>query len=190
MDAGKTTVARRIIYCLRAMGRPVVAGKATGVAALEYIGTMFDAGATAVADFADFGEPTTVDLPRRRVLQLFFRLVDHLRAQCGPDGVVVLELADGIWFPETRCLLEDEQVRKMTSHLVFACSGVLDGQNGLAKLERWGYGDKIRAVSGRVASSGLLRAHLPEIIGNRYPLFDALDYDTSPELIAALFNPP
>jgi hypothetical protein len=188
MDVGKMTAARRIIYCLRAMGRQVVAGKATGIASLEYLGTMFDAGASAVADFADFGEPATVDLPRRRVLQLFFRLVDHLRSQCGPDGMIVLGLADGIWYPETRCLLEDEEVRRRVGHVVFACTGVLDAQNGLAKLERWGYGDKIRAVSGRVANSGLLRSHLPEIIGNRYPLFDALDYDASPETVAALFD--
>jgi hypothetical protein len=190
MDVGKMTAARRIIYCLRAMGRSVVAGKATGVASLDYLGTMYDAGANAVADFADFGEPATVDLPRRRVLQLFFRLLDHLRSACGPDGVIVIGLADGIWYPETRCLLEDEDVRRRVGHIVFACTGVLDAQNGIAKLERWGYGDKIRGVTGRVANSGLLRAHLPEIIGNRYPLFDSLDYDQSPEAVAALFDPP
>ncbi|HET6585592.1 MAG TPA: hypothetical protein VFG69_19165 [Nannocystaceae bacterium] len=188
MDVGKMTAARRIIYCLKALGRQVVAGKATGVASLEFLGTMFDAGANAVADFADFGEPATVDLPRRRVLQLFFRLLDHLRASCGPDGVIVMGLADGIWYPETRLLLEDDEVRRRVDHVVFACTGVLDAQNGLAKLERWGYTEKIRAVSGRVANSGLLRAHLPEIIGNRYQMFDALDYDESPEIVAALFD--
>jgi hypothetical protein len=48
------------------MGRRVVTGKATGVASLEFPSTMFDAGANAVADYADFGEPATIDLPRRR----------------------------------------------------------------------------------------------------------------------------
>jgi len=121
------------------------------------------------------------------VLQLFFRIVEHLREASGPGGVIVIELADGIWYPETRYILEDEQVRRLVGHVVFTCNGVLDAQNGLAKLERWGYVGKIRAISGRVASSGLLRAHLPEILDNRYPIFDALDYDGSPEPIAALF---
>jgi hypothetical protein len=188
MDSGKTTTARRIIYSLRAMGRPVVAGKAVGVGELAELCTMFDAGANEVFDFSALGEPVTIDLPRKRVLELFFRVFHHLRAACGRNGFVILELADGIWYPETRYVLEDEAVRKSVQHVVFACAGVLDAEHGLAKLERWGYAGKIRAVSGRVAGSGLLRAHLPEILGGRYPLFDALDYDALPETIASLFT--
>jgi hypothetical protein len=188
MDSGKTTTARRIIYSLRAMGAPVVAGKAVGVGELAELCTMFDAGASEVFDFSALGEPVTIDLPRKRVLELFFRVFHRLRAAAGKGGFVVIELADGIWYPETRYVLEDEAVRRSVAHIVFACEGVLDAEHGLAKLERWGYAGKIRAVSGRVAGSGLLRAHLPEILGGRYPLFDALDYDALPETVASLFT--
>ena len=36
--------------------------------------------------------------------------------------------------------------------------------------------------------TGFPRAHLPEILGGRYPLFDALDYDALPETVASLFT--
>jgi hypothetical protein len=111
MDAGKTATARRIIYSLRAMGRPVVAGKATGVASLFDIASMFDAGATQVRDFADLGEPATIGLTRESVLSLFHRLFNHLRGLVGADGFVVVELADGIWYRETRFLLADGPAR-------------------------------------------------------------------------------
>jgi hypothetical protein len=188
MDNGKTTAARRIIYALRAMGRPVVAGKAVGADSLADIGAMFDAGASEVVDFAMLGEPVTIDLPRKRVVEVFHQVHNVLRAKVGKGGFVVIELADGIWYPETRYVLEDEHVRALVDHVVFACHGVLDAENGLAKLERWGYGSKIRGVSGKLASSGLLRSYLPDILRSRYPVFDALDYESSPEGVARLFT--
>jgi hypothetical protein len=188
MDCGKTTVARRVIYSLRAMGHPVVAGKALGVGSFVDIGSMYDAGAAKVMDFTDVGEPTTVDLPRERVLDLFHHIVNSLRLALPDGGFVVLELSDGIWFPETRCLLEEPSVRDAVDHVVFACTGVLDGEAGLGWLMRWRYGDKIRAVSGRVASSGMLRASLPELLRTEVPVFDALDYEASPQGVAAAFT--
>jgi hypothetical protein len=186
MDAGKTTTARRVIYALRAMGSRVAAGKATGVASLGDLTSMYDAGATEVLDFAALGEPATIGLSQCEVLSVFHRIFNHLRAAAGPGGYVVMEFADGIWYPETRMLLEDPCVRDLVTHLVFACHSILDAENGLAMLRNLGYGEKLRALSGKLGSSGLLRDVAPGLLGP-VPVFDSTDYSTSPERVAALF---
>ena len=187
MDAGKTSTARRVIYSLRAMGHKIVAGKATGVGSLYDIASMFDAGATEVFDFAELGEPVTIGLSREEVLSVFHRVVNHLRAKAGADGYMVLELADGIWYRETRFLLEDEGVRDLVSHVVLACHGILDAENGVSVLNALGYGPKLRAISGKLASSGLLRSLAATLLSARLPVFDALDYASHPESVADLF---
>jgi hypothetical protein len=186
MDAGKTTTARRVIYALRAMGHRVAAGKATGVASLGDLTSMYDAGATEVLDFAALGEPATIGLSEGEVRSLFHRIFNHLRDAAGPGGYVVMEFADGIWYPETRVLLEDPHVRDLVTHLVFACHSILDAENGLGMLRAFGYGDKLRALSGKLGSSGLLRDVAPGLLGP-VPVFDSTDYSTSPEGVAALF---
>lgn len=187
MDAGKTATARRIIYSFTAMGRPVVAGKVTGVGSLTDIASMFDAGASDVFDFTDLGEPVTIDLSRDEVLSLFHRVFNHLRERVDVDGFVVLELADGVWYRETRFVLEDERVRDLVTHVVFACHGILDAERGVEVLAKWGYGDKLTALSGRLGSSGVLRETARERFGGRLPVFDPLDYSCSPEAVAAVF---
>jgi hypothetical protein len=188
MDDGKTTTARRVIHSLRAFGHPVVAGKPVGVGSLGDVTSMLDAGASEVIDFSALGEPVTVGLPQERVLELFHRIFNHLRERVPADGFVVLELADGIWYRETRFILQDERVRDLVSHVVFACRGILDAEHGLELLSLWGYKSKLRAVSGRLGSSGVLRALFPECVTRRVPVFDSLDYTGSPGPIAALFT--
>lgn len=188
MDAGKTATARRIIYSLRAMGRPVAAGKATGVGSLFDIASMFDAGASEVFDFTDLGEPVTIGLSREHVLSLFHRIFNHLRSRVGPDGFVVIELADGIWYRETRYLLEDESVRALVTHAVFACHSILDAERGVEVLAGLGYEGRLKAISGRLGSSGVLREIAGKRFGGQPPVFDSLDYACSPETVAALFG--
>lgn len=188
MDEGKTMTARRVIHALRAYGHPVVAGKPVGVASLRDMTAMLDAGASEVFDFSALGEPVTVGLPQERVLELFHRIFNHLRERVPPDGFVVLELADGIWYRETRFILQDERVRDLVSHVVFACRGMLDAEHGIAMLNSWGYKSKLRAVSGRLGSSGVLRALFPECVTRGVPVFDSLDYTGSPGPIASLFT--
>jgi len=189
MDSGKTTTARRIVYALRALGHRVAAGKATGVASLGDLTSLYDAGATEVLDFAALGEPATIGLPEGEVLSIFHRLTNHLRAAAGPGGYVVMEFADGIWYRETRILLEDPCVRDAVTHLVFACHSILDAENGLSMLRGLGYGDKLRAISGKLGSSGMLRDVAPSLLGP-VPVFDSTDYATSPEGLVDLFSEP
>ena len=189
MDSGKTTTARRIVYALRAMGHRVAAGKATGVASLADLTALYDAGATEVLDFAALGEPATIGLPEAEVLSIFHRLFNQLRSSAGTGGYVVMEFADGIWYRETRILLEDACVREAVTHMVFACHSILDAENGLKMLRDLGYGDKLRALSGKLGSSGMLRDVAPSLLGP-LPVFDSTDYATSPEGLAALFAVP
>lgn len=190
MDAGKTATARRVIYSLRAMGHRVVAGKATGVASLFDIASMFDSGASEVIDFAALGEPVTIGLPREEVLAIFHKIFNHLRKSAGPGGWVVLELADGIWFRETRFILEDPDVRELATDLVYASHSILDAEHGVGDLGRLGYADKLRALGGKLGSSGLLRDLVPERLERPVPVFDPMDYASSPETVAAFFSPP
>jgi hypothetical protein len=186
MDAGKTTTARRVIYSLRAMGHEVAAGKATGVGSLFDIASMFDAGASEVIDFAALGEPVTVGLPEEEVRAIFHKVFNHLRRSLGPGGYVVVELADGIWYRETRAIMQDPAICDLVTDVVLACHSVLDAENGLALLGRLGYGEKVRAISGKFGSSGMLRDLAPSLVGP-LPVFDSMDYASSPESIAALF---
>ena len=189
MDSGKTTTARRIIYSLRAIGHKVVAGKATGVGSLHDIASMFDAGASEVVDFAALGEPVTIELSQSEVLSLFHRIFNLLRRKVGADGFVVIELADGIWYRETRFLMEDEAVRNLASHLVLSCQGILDAEHGISVLETLGYRGKLRALSGKLGSSGVLRGVAQRHFGS-IPVFDSMDYAGSPADVAALFTEP
>jgi hypothetical protein len=188
MDDGKTTTARRIIYCLRAAGREVVAGKAVGVGSVGDIASMFDAGASEVFDFTALGEPATIGLPRERVIDIFHQIMNHLRSRVGSEGFVVIELADGLWYRETRMVLEDPSVSALVTDVVFACHGVLDAENGVGRLKAWGYRDRLRALSGRLGSSGALRRVIPELVDRDLPVFDALDYESSPVELARLFG--
>lgn len=188
MDAGKTTAARRVIYALRSMGHPVVAGKVTGVASLFDIASMFDAGASTVLDFAALGEPVTIGLPPERVRRIFHQIFNRLEDLAGPAGFVVLEVADGIWYRETLHLLEDPEIRSRVDHVVFAAHSILDAEHGVRVLSDLGFDHKLRAITGKLGSSGVLRAALPERLGGRWPVFDSLDYETSPEGLAAQFE--
>ena len=190
MDAGKTATARRVIYSLRAMGEHVVAGKATGVGSLFDIASMFDAGAAAVLDFSDLGEPVTIGLSREDVLALFHRLFNYLREVVRPGGFVVVELADGIWYRETRFLLEDDAVRDLTTHVVYACHGILDAERGVEDLRGLGYEGRLSALSGRLGSSGVLRDIVRARFGDGLPVFDSLDYASHPDTVASLFRGP
>jgi hypothetical protein len=172
----------------RARAAAVVAGKTTGVGSLFDIASMFDAGASQVLDFTDFGEPVTIGLSRENVLSLFHRIFNQLRSSVGPDGFVVLELADGIWYRETRYLLEDEAVRALVTHAVFACHSILDAERGVEVLAALGYEAPLTALSGRLGSSGVLRDIAGKRFGDRLPVFDSLDYARSPATVATLFG--
>jgi hypothetical protein len=80
-------------------------------------------------------------------------------------------------------------VRDAVTHLVLACHSILDAENAIAMLRGLGYGDKLRAISGKLGSSGMLRDVAPSLLGP-IPVFDSTDYATSPEGLVDLFTEP
>lgn len=86
MSAGKTTVAKAIIRCLKERGLKVVGAKLTGAGRYRDVLGMSDAGADAIFDFVDAGLPSSIGPPdefRPRLRQLLSRI-----AHTEPDVVV------------------------------------------------------------------------------------------------------
>ena len=86
MSAGKTTVAKAIIRCLKEKGLSVVGAKLTGAGRYRDVLGMSDAGADAIFDFVDAGLPSSIGPPeefRPRLRQLLSRI-----AAAKPDVVV------------------------------------------------------------------------------------------------------
>lgn len=185
MDDGKTNAAKAVIYSLRATGTRVVAGKATGVGRLQDISLMKQAGADVVADFVDFGIPTTVGCSSDEVRAVFFRLYNYLRKRARLNDVIVIELADGILQRETNFLLRCSSISDLVDGVVFACSGLLDAQKGVELLEDWGY--NVLAVSGRIGNSPLARRQFGRLTGRRFPVFNSMKVGQQPREIADLF---
>jgi hypothetical protein len=120
MNAGKTTTAAAMIHGLAAADLRVGAAKVTGTGAGCDRWAMVDAGAACVADFTDFGYASTYQVPTTETAQVLESSV----AMLGREGVdvVVVELADGLLFPETSDLIDQPQFRRLVGGLVLAAS--------------------------------------------------------------------
>jgi hypothetical protein len=148
MNSGKTTTVASIVRGLTAAGYRVAAGKVTGTGAGGDPHMFTDAGATRVLDFTDFGFSSTYLLDSTTVTTLFTSMVDELAAD-EPD-VIVLEIADGLFQPETSNLIVDPWFSKIVDKVVFSAGDAMGAMTGLAELRR-------RSLDA-VAIAGLLTA--------------------------------
>jgi len=105
MNAGKTTTAAALVRGWTEGGLRAGAGKVTGSGSGKDRWEYLDAGAAAVADFLDFGMPSTFGYPSERLATTMLAVRDHLAA-AGCDAIV-LEIADGLLMPETALLLRE-----------------------------------------------------------------------------------
>jgi len=149
MNAGKTTTAAALLLGWTRAGLRAGAGKVTGSGSGKDRWEYLDAGATAVADFLDFGMPSTFGYPCERLATTMIGIRDRL-ATTGCDAIV-LEIADGILMTETARLLEglDGEVEA----LVLATGDALSARAGVEILR--GLGLPVRAISGLVSRSPL-----------------------------------
>ncbi len=115
MNAGKTTTVTSLVRGFRQLGLRVGAGKVTGSGSGKDRWAYLDAGADDVADFLDFGMPSTFGHPMSQ-LRATMRAV-HGTLSRGNE-VVVLEIADGVLQEETAGLLDE--VRSMADGVVVA----------------------------------------------------------------------
>ncbi len=151
MNAGKTTVAARLIRGLLRAGKKVGAAKVTGTGAGGDYWQMQDAGAVEVVDFVDAGYASTYQLPPQEIEKVFLRLLSHLGSR-GTD-VIVVEVADGILQAETAALLASPGFAYYCDRLIFAASDAMGALAGIQWLH--GKGVEVCAVSGTLSASPL-----------------------------------
>jgi hypothetical protein len=159
MNSGKTTTAAALVRgCARA-GLRAGAGKVTGSGSGKDRWAYVDAGAHSVADFLDFGMPSTFGYPLERLATTMLAIRNTLAAE-GAD-VVVLEIADGLLMPETHGLLE--QLGDVADAVVLAAVDALSARSGVEILR--GLGLPVQALSGLVSRSPLASREAAGTVG-------------------------
>lgn len=151
MNAGKTTTIAGLVRGLTRMGKKVAVGKVTGTGAGGDRWAYVDAGAHAVLDFTDFGHPSTYLVPDEQLTALLPAMVRAL-AERKPD-VVVLELADGLFFPETAGLVESPAFSDLVDDVVIAAGDAMGAEAGIRRLADSAITPV--AIAGRMTSSPL-----------------------------------
>ena len=151
MNAGKTTTAAALVRGLTACGFRPGAVKVTGTGAGGDRWALVDAGAAPVLDFTDFGHASTYRVPVAETVSILRRARGHLAA-AGCD-VAVVEIADGLLFPETSGLIEMPEARALIDGAVVAAGDALGAVASVACLDRLGV--SVLAVAGKLTSSPL-----------------------------------
>jgi hypothetical protein len=154
MNSGKTTTVTSIVRGLSRAGLTVGAGKVTGSGSGKDRWAYVDAGACRVADFLDYGMPSTFGYPREQ-LDVTMRAISHELASAGTDAVV-LEIADGVLQIETAWLLD--RVADIADGIAFAAVDSLSACHGVQILRE--HRLPVRAVSGLVTRSPLATSEI------------------------------
>ena len=151
MNAGKTTVARKIARGLVTQGVPVGACKLTGSVSPRDLYELRATGVLHATDFSDYGFPSTYGTPLPELIGLF----DHMTNACARKGaqLVVIEVADGILQPETKALLESEEIRRRVRGVVLAAACSESALHAADVIQRSGF--EVWAVSGLITNSPL-----------------------------------
>ncbi len=136
MNSGKTTAAVALSHGLTRAGWLVATIKATGTGAFGDYNDYVDAGAHTVADFVDAGMVTTYLEPLERIKVGIEDLLWH--AQQSGAGIVVMEVADGLFQKETAALIADNALQKRIAGVMFACGDALAASGGVTELVRHG----------------------------------------------------
>lgn len=172
MNSGKSTTLGCLVNGLTNAGLDVAAGKATGTGAGNDPNLFKDAGAVSVADFTDFGYPTTYMVRYEQVRDLLVAMIRE-QAATGAD-VVVIEIADGLFQGETSRLLNDPVFSRHVDRVLFSAQDALGALAGEQILLSAGL--DLAAVSGRLTASPLAadeaRANLRTQVIDTFELCD------------------
>lgn len=153
MDSGKTTTAAFLCGGLSAAGYTTAYLKLTGTAFPKDARYVYDRGADFIADFTQFGYPSTFMCEHHELLRLYQSLVNISQEAVAPDYIVV-EIADGILQRETAMLLRDTRFMDTVHGVIFSCGDSLGVFSGLRMLEDMNIHPF--AVSGLFTASELL----------------------------------
>lgn len=151
MNAGKTTTVAGMVRGLSSSGFKVAVGKVTGTGAGGDRWAYVDAGAALVLDFTDFGHASTYKAPAAELAGLLRGMV-HTLSAARPD-VIILELADGLFFSETADLVADKLFAELVDDVLIAAGDAMGAEAGVRKLAEHGIAPL--ALAGKMTSSPL-----------------------------------
>lgn len=183
MNAGKTTSAAHLVRGLRLAGVRVGAAKVTGTGAGGDVWLLADAGALPVYDFTIAGVPTTYRIGPDEVRRVFVDLTTRLAL----DGceAIALEVADGVYQPETAALLEDPIFAERVDAVLFAAGDALGATAAISWLTERGI--EPLAFTGILSSSPLATAEAEAATGHQVWGLERLeDADAAAHLFADL----
>lgn len=158
MDSGKTTSAAYLVHGLKNSGLKVAYIKLTGTVYTKDSDLAWDLGADAVADFGDYGFPSTYMCDEDELLSLYETLLAKVLLH-RPD-YVVMEIADGLYERETKMLLTNHHVISTIDGVMFSAGDSLAAINGVQLLNKWGLHPTL--LSGLLTASPLLMKEVRE----------------------------
>ncbi len=180
MDSGKTTSAAYLVHGLKKSGFTVAYIKLTGTAYTKDADLAWDMGADIVADFSDFGFPSTYMCSKQELLSLYESLLNKALIK-NPD-FVIMEIADGLFERETKMLLTDATFMSTVEGAIFSAGDSLATISGVHILHKWGIYPM--ALCGLFTASPLLINEVQENIS--IPVFTLEDLASGNQLISFL----
>lgn len=163
MDSGKSTTASYMVNGIKKAGYKVAFIKLTGTAYTKDADLNADLGADAIADFSDFGFPSTFNCEEKELLDLYESLINNVNVT-NPD-YVVMEIADGIYQRETEMLYKNKNLMKTVHAVIFSAGDSLSAIHGINLLKEEGISPI--ALSGLFTASPLM---IDEV--NKHKIFD------------------
>jgi hypothetical protein len=125
--------------------------KVTGTAAAGDSSLVADAGAHPVLDFTDVGYASTYRVSPAAVEGVLSDLVGHLQGS-GVD-VILLEIADGLFQPETAALVSSASFKRLIHGVLFAAQDAMGAAAGASRLCEAGH--RVLALAGRMEAAPL-----------------------------------
>jgi hypothetical protein len=152
MDSGKTSALAHLAKGVSRLGVRVGYAKLTGTAAGGDPWLLVDAGADPVLDFTDLGFASTSRTPVPTLERVCEQLV--LRLQHAGAEVALLEIADGLFQPETAALLASAKLRGLVDGMLYASVDALGAAHGASLL--FAQGHRLLGLTGMLATAPLL----------------------------------
>jgi molybdopterin-guanine dinucleotide biosynthesis protein len=152
MDSGKTSALAHLAKGVSRLGVRVGYAKLTGTAAGGDPWLLVDAGADPVLDFTDLGFASTSRIATPVLERVCGQLV--LQLQRAGAEVALLEIADGLFQPETAALLVSPRVRALLDGTLYASVDALGAAHGASLLRAQGH--RLLGLTGMLATAPLL----------------------------------
>jgi hypothetical protein len=186
MDSGKTSALAHLAKGMSRLGVRVGYAKLTGTAAGGDPWLLVDAGADPVLDFTDLGFASTSRVATPTLEHVCEQLV--IRLERAGSEVALLEIADGLFQPETAALLESPRVRALIDGALYASVDALGAAHGASLIRARGH--RLLGLTGMLAAAPLLvreaQAATDLLVYDRTDLADA---SVAAKLLAAAREP-